>query len=163
VSRLYLLRHGIAVPHGTRNVSEDDRPLTADGEAEVELVARALKRLRVDPERVVTSPLPRAQRTAEIVVARLGRPDALAIDEVLRPGSPAGAIRAWLVAQPDADLMLVGHNPNLTELLLVLIGLPEDSPAIELKKAGAACLERGEGGTELRWLTTPKWARRLLA
>src|SRR3954470_1138870 len=106
MGRLYLLRHGEAVPHGTPGVAEDDRPLTKDGEDDVERVGRGLRRLGVDVRRIVTSPLPRARRTAEIVADALGHGVPVEMDELLRPETPATALARRYESATD-DLMLV--------------------------------------------------------
>ena len=163
MSRLYLLRHGVAVSHGTPDVRDDDRPLTSEGERKVGLVAEGLKRLRVEPDRIITSPLPRARRTAEITADVLGLSDRLERLDVLRPGSASKTIRDWLETRESDDLMLVGHNPNLSDLLALLVGLPEGGPAFELKKGAVACLERDDGGRyRLHWLATSKLIGRLM-
>jgi phosphohistidine phosphatase len=161
--RLYLLRHGTAIPHATPGVPEEDRPLTEEGEEEVRAVAKGLKRLKVAPDRIVTSPLPRARRTAEIAAEKLDMTDRLEEADVLEPGTDARAIKEWLAGRGDADLMLVGHNPNLTDLLLLLAGLPEGAPALELKKGGVACLKAAaKGRYGVDWVATPKMIRRLV-
>jgi phosphohistidine phosphatase len=163
MARLYLLRHGIAVPHGAPGVRQEDRPLTPEGEKEVGQVAKGLKRLKVEPDRVITSPLPRARRTAEIAAEVLGLADRLEHADVLKAGSPPEAIRDWLESFGGESLMLVGHNPDLTDLLGLLAGFPGDSPPFELKKAGVAALEGdGRGPYLIHWLATPKMIRRLL-
>lgn len=160
---LYLLRHGTAVSHGTADVRDEDRPLTPAGERKVSLVAHGLKRLGIKPRRIVTSPLPRAHRTAQITADALGLTDRLELAEVLQPGSPPSRIRDWLSAQDAEDLMLVGHNPNLTGLLSLLAGLPLDSPAFELKKGAVASLRADDQGRhQLHWLATSKVIRSLM-
>jgi phosphohistidine phosphatase len=162
MSRIYLLRHGIAVPHGTPGVADDERPLTAKGERRVGQVARGLRRLGVEPDRLLTSPLPRARRTAEIVAAELDIEDRVEDAPILRPGNPAEAIRDWLCTQIDADVMLVGHNPNLTDLVGVLLGLPPGSFPFELKKGGVAALRSEADGTaRLQWAAPPGLIRAL--
>src|SRR6267154_2788646 len=94
--RLYLLRHGIAVAHGTPGVAETDRPLTPKGEKRVRQIAEGLERLGIEPDRILTSPLPRARRTAEIVAEVLGLEDRLEIADALRAGRSAGSIRTWV-------------------------------------------------------------------
>ena len=163
MTRLYLLRHGIAEPHGTPGVAEADRRLTSKGEERLAQVARGLQRLGIEPDRIVTSPLVRARRTAEIVAELLGLHDRLEIAEELSPGYEAAEIRAWLREREEASLMLVGHNPNLTELLGVLIGVAGQLLPFELKKGGVASLRSGEGDFyELKWLVTPKLLRGLM-
>jgi phosphohistidine phosphatase len=163
MTRLYLLRHGIAVPHGTAGVREEDRPLTPEGENKVQQVAECLKRLAVKPERVLTSPLPRARRTAEITAEVLGVSTHLELANILEPGNPPGQIRDWLCTRGEQTLMLVGHNPNLSDLFALLIGLPEGAPALELKKGGVAALKGdARGRYQLKWLATPRMLRRLI-
>src|SRR3954470_23422405 len=115
MERIYLVRHGVAVPHGTPGVREDERPLTPEGELEMTKIASGLKRLKVKPDRIVTSPLPRAKRTAQIIAGVLGREDKLEIADVLSSGSPPGAMKEWLGGRNESRIMLVGHNPDLNE------------------------------------------------
>ena len=161
-TRLFLLRHGIAVPSGTPGVEEDQRPLTDEGAGRVHEIAGGLKRLGVEPEKIVTSPLPRALRTAEIVAKVLGLKDRLEHSDALRPAATAGSIRDWLQSRGDESLMLVGHNPSLNSLLGLLLGFPGGVAPFELKKGGSAEL-RSEGGHSftLEWLATPRLIRKL--
>src|SRR3954454_2288157 len=85
IQRLHLLRHGVAVPHGTPGVDEDERPLTPEGEARLKEIAGRLTGLKLRPDGIVTSPLPRARQTAEIVARIFGLEDRLRDDEVLLP------------------------------------------------------------------------------
>jgi phosphohistidine phosphatase len=163
MTRLFLVRHGIALPHGSPGVAEDDRPLTPRGERRVRRIARGLRRLGVEPDRVITSPLPRARRTAEIIAGVLDLTDRLEEADALRAGNPATAIAAWLGPQAGDDLMLVGHDPSLTDLLGLLIGLTSPPLPFGLKKGGIAALRRGEGDRyTLQWLATPRLIRGLL-
>lgn len=95
MERLYLLRHGIAVPHGTPGIEDDDRPLTPKGEKRVRQVAYGLKHLGLDVQKIVSSPLPRAYRTAEIVARVLESPDLLETADELRAGASADSIASW--------------------------------------------------------------------
>jgi phosphohistidine phosphatase len=162
VNHLYLLRHGIAVPHGTIDMRDDDRPLTPKGEKRMRQIGRGLRRLALNVDQIVTSPLPRARRTAEIVAEALGHPDRLEDSDALRPDRPAEMIRDWLAGRPSQNLMLVGHNPNLSELAWLLVA-GEHAPLIgELKKGGLAALVAGpEADFQLDWLATPRLLRRL--
>ena len=90
MDRLYLLRHGIAVPHGTPDIPDDERPLTSEGEKGVRKVARGLRLLGLKLDRIVTSPLPRALRTAEIVADVLEMTDLLETADALRAEERCG-------------------------------------------------------------------------
>ena len=164
ITHLYVLRHGTAVQHGTPGVPESERPLTPEGEKEVAGVAEAFDRLGLDPERVYTSPLPRARRTAEIVARELGLEEKLEVADVLSAGSSPRAIRDWLAGRKEDRVLIVGHNPDFTDLVGLLTGMPsvEELP-FDLKKGGCAALRaKAGGGYELRWLVTPKLLRKLV-
>ena len=62
---LYLIRHAIAVPHGTRGVAEDDRYLTEEGIEKMKKGAAGLRALGVKPDLILTSPLARARQTGK--------------------------------------------------------------------------------------------------
>jgi phosphohistidine phosphatase len=155
-------RHGPAVERGSSEMADEDRPLTPSGRKKTLLAARGLRRLDLGFERVLTSPLPRALQTAEILchVLKLGKP---AIDDRLLPGSAARRVLEILSGDGDATL-LVGHEPDLSKAVLQAVGaLGRES--IELKKAGFA-LVRLEGAAPkpegiLTLLLTPSALRKL--
>ncbi len=162
MTRLYLVRHGIAVPHGDPGYPDDDRPLTDQGRSHLRQVGKGLRKLRVQPDRILTSPLPRARETAEIVAEALGLTDALESADTLRAGNDAATIRDWLFTLPAGDLMLVGHNPSLSNLVGLLITGEHGLPLVELRKGGVAAFASGaDGGLRLDWLARPKLLRRI--
>ncbi|CAN5915420.1 histidine phosphatase family protein [soil metagenome] len=163
---LYILRHGQAVAQGTPGFADDDRPLTEKGEKQMHQVAKGLRRLKLDLDRIVTSPLPRAQRTAEIVAEVLDLEDRLETSDALRTGQGASSIRDWLANRSEARLMIVGHNPGLSDLVTLLATKSTANvPFCNLEKGGLAAFRFDESNPEwieLQWLTTPKLIRRLL-
>src|SRR5213082_371050 len=70
IMELYFLRHGEADWPDWKK-SDDERPLTKRGKKEMHEVAAFLKRLKVRPDLIITSPLPRAAQTAEIAAQHL--------------------------------------------------------------------------------------------
>jgi len=161
MNQLYLLRHGLAVPHGTPGIAEDDRPLTAEGERRVRAIGRGLKRLKVKVVRIATSPLPRALKTAEIIADALGDPEELIeVVEELRAGRDAATIRAWLATREETRLMVVGHNPSLSDLLALLTTGDENHGYCELRKGGIAALTGDPRGLyQVDWIARPKLFR----
>lgn len=160
MKQLYLLRHGLAVPYGTPDIADDDRPLTPKGERRVRSVARALKRLKVKPDRIVTSPLPRAQRTAAIVAEALNQSDLLEQADELRAHRDAASIREWLRTRPEERLMIVGHNPSLSQLVGRLVVGPDHPSIGDLHKAGIAALVTDDGEAyRIDWVARPKLFR----
>ena len=160
--RVYLFRHGLAVPHGTEGFADDERPLTEKGERRVRQVARGLRRLGVKLDRLVTSPLPRALRTAEIVADMLDVAFLLEESEALIPTASAASIRDWLAGRPESRIMLVGHNPNLSDLLTLLLTGQPGPTVCDLRKAGVAAL-RDDPNRRLQidWIARPRLIREL--
>lgn len=153
--RLFFLRHGIAEP-GHSSLSDFDRQLTDEGRAELEDVAQGLRRLKIRPDRLLSSPLVRARQTAEAVAPALGA--SVEIVDELRSGASFAAFQELARRYEKAgSLMLVGHEPDFSETAAVLIGA--DGDGLVLKKAGLIRVdldgrfERGQG--RLRWLLTP--------
>jgi phosphohistidine phosphatase len=152
--QLCFLRHGEADwPHWTR--PDDERPLTDFGKKEVRQVAKFLDRLKVKPNLVVTSPLPRALQTAEAAAEQLKTK--LRQDEALEPGFGISELRTLLKRHGSKVLMLVGHEPDFTSVISALTGA-----SLKLSKAGVALVDldpETEKG-RLLWLFPPKVSRK---
>jgi phosphohistidine phosphatase len=153
--KLFLLRHGKADwPDWTG--ADDQRPLTDQGIEEMRQVASALKRLNVTPAVILTSPLPRALRTAKIAASALGAP----VEErpELKPGFDRGQCDTLLITRGDADVMLVGHEPDLSAIIRSFT-----AGRVKLSKAAAAAIEIGGELTapRLLWLFPAKSLIRL--
>jgi phosphohistidine phosphatase len=152
--QLYFLRHGEADWPGWTK-PDDERPLTDFGKKEVLRVAKFLNRLKVKPELVVTSPLPRALQTAEVAADQLKTK--LRQDEALEPGFGISELSTVLKRHRSKVLMLVGHEPDFSSVISALTGA-----FIKLSKAGVALIDidpETEKG-RLLWLFPPKFARK---
>ena len=151
--KLCFLRHGEADwPNWTK--PDNERPLTERGRKEMKRVAKFLERLKLVPDVILTSPLPRASQTAEIVGQRLGIE--LQIEPALAHGFNIERLRR-LLAKRDAEcIMIVGHEPEFTEVIGQLTG-----GKTKISKAGVALLEINRSCTSgtLLWLFPPKFAR----
>jgi phosphohistidine phosphatase len=156
--KLYLVRHGIAVPHGMAGMAEDERPLTEEGIKKLNLSAPGLRSLGCTPEVILTSPLPRARQTAEILAAALAARTSLEICAPLAPSGRRERVYEEIRRRGCQSLMLVGHQPSLGEIAAEIAwGTPQNY--IEIKKGGACALEleitRGIPRGALLWLLTP--------
>ena len=70
---VYLLRHGIAVERGRGDVQTDAaRPLTPAGRRKLRRVAVAMRAMELSFDAILSSPLVRAQQTAEVIRRELG-------------------------------------------------------------------------------------------
>lgn len=152
---LYFLRHGQA---GRYAASADDegRQLTDDGVAALRAAAPIWGRLNLRPAVVISSPLPRAVRTAELFLEGIGLSDPMTVDDRLRPGASWGDLARAMAAHPDARRVLfVGHEPDLSSAISLLTG----AGAVRLRQGGLACVEfpgvPEPGSGELAWLLDP--------
>jgi phosphohistidine phosphatase len=159
--RLLLIRHAIAVPRGTTGIPDDDRPLTPKGEKRFRESARALAAIVKRPDALLTSPLPRAHRTAEIAAEAFGGPEPQRV-RALAGGSIPELQKALEGYPEDALVALVGHEPYLSALLAYLVGgVPE---RLTFRKGGAALLDVGgalEDGATLLFYLPPRVLRTL--
>ena len=128
---LLILRHGKAAAEGQG--SDRDRPLTKQGKRAAELVGKLLRDDDLLPERIVSSNAERARDTARRV-ASAARFDGV-LDELpeLYLAEPDAYIDALRERAGDARrVLVVGHNPGLEALALLLTGEPTSLPTAGL-------------------------------
>lgn len=160
--RLLILRHATAVPRGTPDVPDDERPLTPEGERRFRKAAKGLARIVRRPDALLTSPLPRARRTAEIAARAWGGPTvtptpALTAD---RFEDLATALDPF---SGKSIVALVGHEPYLSALLARLLGT-RDEDRLTFRKGGAALVDlpgRPADGGRLLWYLPPRILKEL--
>ncbi len=127
---LYLLRHAKAERAAA---SDDARVLTTEGRAAAERVGKFCRTVGIRPELVLTSPLVRAQETARLVAAACGG-EVLTAPFAASGMSPSVALHYLQEYRRFQSLMLVGHEPDLSQLVAALIGL-RSSHSLEIHTA----------------------------
>lgn len=153
--RVYFLRHGKALSRAEWDADDDLRPLTEDGERVVRAEARTLAGWGLDVGVIVTSPLARARRTAQIVAEELDLGDHVLEDARLAHGFDLRRLAKIVAGQPtDAAVMVVGHEPEFSSTISAAIG----GGRVEMKKGALARVDFA--GPELKngvlaWLATP--------
>ncbi|HAN46639.1 MAG TPA: phosphohistidine phosphatase SixA [Cyanobacteria bacterium UBA8156] len=134
---LYFIRHGLAVER-SEHTPDGDRPLTPEGRHKTERVVKRLRELGLGLDALVSSPLVRAQQTAEILTAVYRLP--IETWPELAPDTPfetwLARLLVWQSENPTvAAVGMVGHEPELSNWAEILLwGGCRD--AIALKKAG---------------------------
>ena len=150
MTAIYFLRHGKADwPDWSR--PDDERPLSQEGKKQMRRVALVLAKRGVRPALLFSSPLPRAHETAVIAGRALGLP--VGVEPSLAPGFGVDALRLLLEMHPGQDLMLVGHEPDFSNVIEALTG-----GVVVMAKAGIACVDLSDTSPpagELRWLVSP--------
>jgi phosphohistidine phosphatase len=168
---IFFMRHGIAEDLQPGGVDadraaflEENRELTAKGITKTERVARRMEEKGWEFDLVLSSPLVRACQTAQILLES-GLSEMLETHPNL---APDGLLEDWLqwlesyrLTNPTAErLVLVGHEPNLSQWAEILV-FGQVFDRIHLKKAGVIALQAPEtedliGKCELLWLVPPK-------
>lgn len=162
---LLVVRHAISEDREEfAETGKDDaeRPLTEYGRRRMRKNVKGLRRVAPPPALIASSPLRRAQETAQILGEAFGLAKVETV-EALSPGKKPRDLLAWLSRQADdAVVMVVGHEPHLGTLITWFVGGREAANA-ELKKGGACLLHfngRPAGGAAvLQWLVTPSQLR----
>jgi phosphohistidine phosphatase len=142
VRRLHLLRHAKS-SWDDASLRDRDRPLAPRGRKATKRIARWARKHDVRPQLVVTSNAVRAQETLQGVLPGLGKPEVWT--EVALYAASAETLLARVRALPDEaeEAMLVGHNPGLANLVLVLAepGKLRERAATKFPTAALATLE----------------------
>jgi len=164
--KLYLLRHAIAGERDAARYPDDRlRPVTTEGRRRMSEAARGMKRYGVTCDLILTSPLARAHQTAQIVSQVLGGPEPRLCEALAPGGSITSILESIGSARSIKDVMLVGHEPGLSQMAGVLISAQQSGPRLELKKGGLCIVEfdgRPEpGGGTLTLLAKPGMLRAL--
>jgi len=161
---VYFLRHANAGNHLANPKKDEKRALDKEGIEQCGYVGRALAALDVQVDTVIASPLKRATQTAALVGNELGHEGKLQIDPALRPQATFAEFRKLLdkYARQEA-IMVVGHNPNLSEFLGRIISDAGCEAAAELRKGAVAKVELRRTSGSLQWVLTPKILRTLHA
>jgi phosphohistidine phosphatase len=150
---LHLLRHAHAGDPEAWGGPDADRPLSDKGRAQADRLGAHLVRIGFRPDAIIASPKARALETAEIVADHLG----VSVTEDERLGRMFGAddVAALIddAGGPQRPV-LVGHDPDFSDLLSSLCGSP-----IPMRKGAIARIDvppsMAPGSGTLRWLIPP--------
>jgi len=120
--RIYLVRHGDAVPEDDAG-SDRDRWLSPHGREAARVLGRLLREQAVAPDAILASPLPRAVQTAELLATSL---DYLGTVISLRCLEPAAQPRVAgsAILSAGASVLVVSHEPAISALGAHLLGIP---------------------------------------
>jgi phosphohistidine phosphatase len=150
VRDLLLLRHAKS-SWDDPELPDRERPLAPRGRRDAGRIARHLRRAGSTPDLVLCSPATRTRETLELVRPALGDAAVLLEDELY--AAPAGRLLERVHRVPDsvASLMLIGHNPGLQDLALLLAASGDELERLRTKfpTAALATLAFDEGWDRL--------------
>jgi len=161
---IYFLRHASAGEHLVNPKKDEKRALDKEGIEQCGYVGRALAALEVQVDVIISSPLKRATQTASLVGNEMGYEGKLQIESTLRPAATFADFRRLLEKYASQEsIMVVGHNPNLSQFLGTVISESGCEASVDLKKGAVARVDMRRTSGTLLWCLTPKTLRTLYA
>lgn len=156
---LYLLRHAKS-SWDDPSLKDFDRPLNHRGQKAAPKMGAFMRKKKVKPDVVISSPAVRASQTTELVREGAGMTTPVRFEAEIYEATPQPLLT--IVRGIDDQMnsaMLVGHNPGFEELLAALTGESKRMPT-----AALACIELdvqrwsevASGSGKLSWLIRPK-------
>jgi len=126
--QLFLVRHAEAVER-SEGLTDELRHLTRRGRKQAAKLAKRLKKSKLRPGLIITSPLVRAVQTAELLAVEIGKDTVVAADASLGSGADTAAVLTLLRGAANRmSILLVGHEPQLSALAAQLLGYEHVAP-----------------------------------
>ena len=160
---LYILRHASAGVRRLNPLLDLKRPLDKDGKRHCLQLAHVLNGMKIQFDVVVSSALKRSLQTASLIGTETGYESPILISNALAPTATLQEFQKLLQTHLHAEnLLVVGHNPNLTSFLGALL-VPAGTPpaTVRLRKGSLARLSLTKGPATLNWLLDPRTVRAL--
>ncbi len=153
---IYLMQHGPALP----KEQDPDEGLSPAGEARIHASGKALKKMGVTFDVILSSPKKRSRQTAAIVAEEVGFPPEKIMDnEKVKAMTPHEETIKTLTEHAGKERILIaGHLPSVAEVASFL--LTEGSKAaVEFEMGGCCRIDVEDLPTHsghLRWYITPE-------
>ena len=114
---LTIVRHAKS-SWGDQNLSDKERPLNNRGERDAPIMSRRIIEHGIRPSLIIASPAVRAWTTATIIAAETGYPKEFLQRENNLYLATLDSLLSTILAQDAGfnSMLLVAHNPGLTEL-----------------------------------------------
>ncbi|HSY67769.1 MAG TPA: histidine phosphatase family protein [Edaphobacter sp.] len=161
---LYILRHASAGLRRPNPLLDSKRPLDKEGKKHCIQLAHVLNALNIQFDLIVSSPLKRCLQTASLVGTETGYESQIMHSTALAPEATLKDFQKLLRECSNREnLLVVGHNPNLTTFLGALL-VPGNSAApakVRLRKGTIARVVLTRGPATLQALLDPRAVRAL--
>ncbi len=148
---LYIFRHAEAE---AKIISDCERRLTADGHEQAKKMGQFCLEHQIFPELILTSPVVRAKQTTEEFMAVVSKGEVVEVPWMACGMDPQISIQELRAYKNFQSVMIVGHEPDLSQLVAKLLGM-SSSVAVEITKASLTALELKKieaGAGVLKWL-----------
>jgi len=164
---LFILLHASAGSPRANPILDLKRPIDKDGKTQCLQLAHVLNALNLSFDLVVSSPLKRALQTAQLVATETGFEQKILISNALAPAATFAQFQRLLRdTSASENVLVVGHNPNLTQFLGQLLGVGANpdtagTPRVRLRKGSLARVNLQRGTAILQSLIDPRVVRAL--
>ncbi len=159
---LYILRHASAGLRRPNPLLDSKRPLDKEGKKHCLQLAHVVNALNIQFDLIVSSPLKRCLQTASLVGTETGYESQILHSTALAPEATLKDFQKLLrECSKRENLLLVGHNPNLTAFLGSLL-VPNSGPGAASGPEAIVRLRKGLDPRTVRALyaTSTKSSRR---
>lgn len=161
--KLYVMRHARA-EDSTPSVDDHDRSLTQGGRERTRKAALGMLAMGLRFDVILTSPKVRALETASLVSAAYDQEPAPQILHALMDEIPiesaASDLEPYLLYE---SVLIVGHEPQLSGLISLLLTGGAGLLTIALKRGGCVAIDmpdhRDRAGAGLCWMMTQRQLR----
>jgi phosphohistidine phosphatase len=162
---LYIMRHA-AAEEAASSGDDGARKLTERSKEKMRGAAAGFHAMGIKFDAILTSPLARATETAELVASAYGNTPPPQVVPALATGiAAADAVSALRAFARQDEVMIVGHEPQLSAIASILLTGAGDVAHLKLKTGGCIAIDlpaRFErGGGELRWMLTHRQLRQM--
>jgi phosphohistidine phosphatase len=161
---LYFMRHASAGESLEDSQKDHKRALDDEGVQQCSMMGRILGELDIAIDGIISSPLKRSAQTASLVSSEMGFEGKVRLSDALHPDAEFSDFRTLIEGLQGCEaVLLVGHNPNLSDFLSMILGGPESDVYIDLRKASIARVELKRMRGTLQWYLPPKLVKAVYA
>jgi phosphohistidine phosphatase len=161
---IFILRHASAGLRRTNPTLDKKRPLDKEGKKHCLQLAHVLNALDIQFDLIVSSPLKRCLQTASLIGTEMGYEAQILNSAALAPEATLKDFQKLLKeCAARENLLVVGHNPNLTKFLgsLLVSASSSTEAQIRLRKGSIARVVLTRGPATLQALLDPRTVRAL--
>lgn len=159
---LYILRHASAGTRRRNPLLDRKRGLDKEGKQQCLMIGAYLNALGIGFDAIISSPLKRSLQTASLVATEIGFEQKIAADTSLEPSGRFPEFEALLVKHAQLEnVLVVGHNPNLSQFAGTLIGQRGGRANLRLRKASLARIDVSRRPAQLLTLIDTRMLRQL--
>ncbi len=162
---LYILRHASAGLRRINPLLDSKRPLDKEGKRQCLQLAHVLNGLDIQFDLIISSPLKRSLQTASLIGTETGYEARILQSPALAPSATFKEFQKLLRDNATSEnLLVVGHNPNLSSFLGSLLVPSTGAEArVRLRKGSLARVVLTRGSATLQSLIDPRIVRALYA